>query len=94
MRKFIALIISLTLALFVLQAQTLIGEWQTHYSYERMQQVVNAKGVAFVVADGHLFKYDPEDGNIKTYTKINGLNDSNISKIGYNKSEECLVIIY
>lgn len=94
MRKFIALIISLILAMFVLQAQTLIGEWQTHYSYEKMQQIVNAKGVAFVVADGHLFKYDPEDGNIKTYTKINGLNDSNISKIGYNKSEECLVIIY
>ncbi len=94
MRKFIALIISLTLAMFVLDAQTLIGEWQTHYSYERMQQVVNAKGVAFVVADGHLFSYNPEDEHVKTYTKINGLNDSNISKIGYNKSEECLVIIY
>lgn len=94
MRKFIALIISLTLALFVLEAQTLIGEWQTHYSYERMQQVVNAKGIAFVVADGHLFSYNPEDEHVKTYTKINGLNDSNISKIGYNNSEECLVIIY
>lgn len=94
MRKFIALIISLTLAQFVIEAQTLIGEWQTHYSYERMQQVVNAKGVAFVVADGHLFSYNPEDEHVKTHTKINGLNDSNISKIGYNKSEDCLVIIY
>ncbi len=94
MQKLIALIIFLTIAASAMQAQTQIGEWQTHYSYERMQQVVNAKGRAFVVADGHLFSYNAEDEHLKTYTKINGLNGSNISKIAYNKTEDCLVIVY
>ncbi len=94
MQKLIALIFTLNIAIFALQSQTKIGEWQTHYSYERMQQVVDAKGKAFVLAEGHLFSYDSADEHVQTYTKINGLNDSKIVKIGYNKSLDCLVVIY
>lgn len=94
MQKLIVIILSLNIAISALQSQNIIGQWQTHYSYERMQQVVNAKGKAFVVADGHLFSYNSEDEHVQIYTKINGLNDSKIKKIAYNKTADCLVIIY
>ena len=46
------------------------------------------------LSDGSLLRYDPLTGEIKTFSKANGLNDVYILRIAYVESEKVLVIVY
>lgn len=94
MKKFNTLFIVIFMLMTNVFSQEKIGDWATHFSYENATQVVKGKEKAYVVADGKLFSYNPSDQHIETYSRITGLNDNEISLLAYNRTKECLLIVY
>lgn len=75
-------------------AELTIGEWKTHFSYAKMEQVAVGKNKIYGLAYGSLFSVDKEYESIETYSKLTGLNDNKISHIAYSNEHKCLVIVY
>ncbi len=48
----------------------------------------------YVLASNSLYTYNKNDQSIKTYDKVNGLSDTDIRFIAWNKIARRLVIIY
>lgn len=68
--------------------------WKTYLSYNNTNQVEESADQVFVVAEGALYTYGKEDNSIKPYYKGNGLNDTDIQFISYNKQTQSLLIVY
>lgn len=68
--------------------------WKTYLSYNNTNQVEESADQVFVVAEGALYLYGKEDNSIKPYYKGNGLNDTDIQFISYNKQTQSLLIVY
>ena len=71
-----------------------IGEWQTYFAYSSTSQVAESPNKIFALADGSLFSCNKNGAEIITYSKINGLSDSNIAQIAYNNQHNFLFIAY
>ncbi|NDW12132.1 Por secretion system protein [Bacteroides sp. 214] len=86
----------LILLFFAIQvhAQQAIGTWRTHLSYHNVTQTEPAGDIIYALANGGLFSYNKEDQEVYLFDKINKLNDTNITRIAYNKEYKTLVIIY
>lgn len=68
--------------------------WKTYLSYYNTNNVEESADQVFVVAEGALYTYGKEDNSIKQYYKGNGLNDTDIQFISYNKQTKSLLIVY
>lgn len=68
--------------------------WKTYLSYNNTNCVEESADQVFVVAEGALYTYGKEDNGIKQYYKGNGLNDTDIQFISYNKQTRSLLIVY
>ena len=90
--KRVALVTLLTLQCYILLAQ--IGTWRAYMSYYEPQQIVKADNYLFVLASNDLYQYNMNDQSITTYDKINGLSDSYITHIAWNKQVKRLIAIY
>ena len=75
-----------------IQAQ--VGTWKTYLAYHHATMVVETPNHIFAVYDGSLLSYSPADDEIRTYSKRNGLNDTDIRKIAYHPTEKALIIVY
>jgi hypothetical protein len=75
-------------------AQTGMGEWRTHFSYNSVKQLAQSENRIFALSDGALFSVDKRDQSIALYSKITGLNDNAIQNIAYDNATEQLLIIY
>ncbi len=76
------------------KAQVAIGEWRDHLSYNKATNVVEAGSKIYCVADGNLFYFDKEDGSSNRVSKVNGLSDVRINRIGYDPKRNILIIAY
>ena len=95
MNKKIAILISVLCASFSLtQAQTAMGKWRAHFSYNSVSQVTQSDNKVFAVSDGALFSIDKKDESIGTFSKVNGLNGANIVNLKYDEVSKKLLIIY
>ena len=82
----------LLLALFLLLSSF---TWRSYLSYASPQQIVQANGsLIYVLASNGLYSYNPNDQSVRTFDKVNGLSDGNITHIAYNKAARRLVIVY
>lgn len=90
-RTFIVLIMT-AFNISILQAQT--GTWKAYNSYYEPQQIVKADNYLFVRASNALYQYNLTDKSIVTYDKVNGMNDSDIRLIGWNKQIKRLIVVY
>lgn len=77
-----------------LLAQPAIGEWRTHFSYKTAEKVVFADDLVYVEASGKLFSYQISDGEMKTFTTLDGLNGHTVSYLGWSSEQKTLVIVY
>ena len=69
--------------------------WKAYMSYYEPQQIVKAgSNTLFVRASNSLYSYNLNDESITTFDKVNSLNDTYISLIGWNKSVQRLIIVY
>jgi len=84
----------LSIISFSISAQVAMGKWRTHLSYNNVSQIAQSGNKIFAVSQGALFSLDKQDGSIYFYSKINGLNGSNITKIEFDSTNQELLIIY
>ncbi len=95
MNKYTRILLCALYACFgALQAQTPMGKWHTYFSYNSVNQLTQSANKIFAVSDGALFSLNKDDGSIQTFSKVNGLNGSNIVNLKYNDTSKNLLVIY
>ncbi len=71
-----------------------LGTWRTHFSYNQVLAVAEAGDRIYAVAENGLFYFDRADNSLGTISKINGLQEDNISNVAFDTSREQLIIGY
>ncbi len=82
------------LIITIAQQASTIGTWKNYMAYYDVQDVQQAGKLLYVLASNDLYVYNENDQSIQTYDKTNGLNDTEIQTISYNKSAKRLIILY
>ncbi len=74
------------------RAQT--GTWKAYMAYSEVQDVRQGGSTLYVLASNNLYTYNTNDQSLRTYDKVNGLSDCDISRICWNQSARRLIIVY
>lgn len=74
--------------------QNRIGKWRSHLPYSNASKLVLAGNKIYCATDGGLFYYDQSDKSIETFSKENGLSDTEISALGYSEELGVTIIAY
>ena len=91
-RYFLSLILLLSVVASALAGG--VGTWKNYLAYSDVQWVEEGSNKLYVLASNSLYTYNKNDQSIKTYDKVNGLSDTDIRFIAWNKTARRLVIIY
>lgn len=77
-------------------AQVAMGKWRTHLAYNNVAQLAQSDNKIYGVSDGALFSVDKHEGEggMEFYSKLTGLNSSNISRIEFDPTSKQLLIVY
>ncbi|MBK7764192.1 MAG: T9SS type A sorting domain-containing protein [Bacteroidetes bacterium] len=70
-----------------------VGNWQSHFSYNSAKSVEKVHAKMFA-ADANLYSYSVTENEYTTYSKVNGLNDVNISFLRFDAESDILLIVY
>ena len=89
-----ALTTFLTLLLIAPSTAQTNKDWKTHLAYYEAKAVAETNDLVFVLANGALYSYGKDDQEIRLYSKLNGLNDTDVRLIKYNSDTRTLVIVY
>ena len=87
----------LPLALLLASAATAFADdvdWKVYASYHNPTKCVMLAGRIYVLANGDLYSYDPEDQSIETYDKATVLSDFGIYDIQLSSNTNELVLLY
>lgn len=68
--------------------------WKTYLAYYETTHVVETNERVYALANGALYSYGKNDEKITTYSKQNGLSDTDISLIDYCPDTHTLIIVY
>lgn len=71
-----------------------IEMWRDHLPYSNVIGVVKDGTKTYGATPFGLFFYDQEDNSISRFNKINGLNDFQVSALGYNSNQKTVVVGY
>jgi ligand-binding sensor domain-containing protein len=71
-----------------------IGEWRTHLPYNRVIDVALAGDLVFAATEYSMFTYNTGDNSVQRVDKVKGLSDVGISRIGYSKEADALLVAY
>lgn len=93
MKRILSILTTLFLTLTV-SAQLAIGEWRTHFAYNKVTLVQETPTKIFGVSEGELYYFDKEDGGYGLINKSNGLSDSGIERLAYSSEMGLLVVGY
>ena len=91
-RYFLSLILFFSLVVTALAGG--VGTWKNYLAYSDVQWVEEGGNKLYVLASSSLYTYNKNDQSIKTYDKVNGLSDTDIRFIAWNKTARRLVILY
>ena len=69
-------------------------DWKVYASYHNATKCVEMGGRVYVLANGDLYSYGPEDGSIETYDKATALSDFDIYDIQVSSGTHELVVLY
>ena len=75
-------------------AQTAVGSWRSHLAYHQATQCVSVGDKIYVVSDGSLYSYNPDDEFVECYDKANILSDQSIRHIAADDQTNILVVVY
>lgn len=70
------------------------ADWRIYASYHNPTKCVEMGGRIYVLANGDLYSYDPEDQSIETYDKATALSDFGIHDIQVSSGTNELVVLY
>jgi len=85
----------LCLGLFLawnIQAQ--VGKWKIYRAYYQATLVAETPNLVFGVYDGSLLSYNPDDGEVRTYSSLNGLHGTDIQLMAYYPGGNVLILVY
>jgi len=76
------------------QSNIPVGTWRTHNSYNSLVAIATSNSFIYAANANALFRYNPITEDTEQITSISGLNDSQITTIGYNLGTDKLIITY
>ncbi len=71
-----------------------MGQWRTHLAYNIVTQIAQSENKVYAISEGALFSVDKNDGDIEFYSKMSGLNDTQIASIDFDKANNQLLVVY
>ncbi len=71
-----------------------IGQWRTHLPYRQGRFVAQSAETVFYATNFSLLTIDKEERSIDFLTKVDGLSNTGIERIGYNRGSETLLVVY
>lgn len=92
-KKLSSLALLLTTLCLTATAQQL-GTWRMYLSYYIATKSEVSGNIVYSLMNGNLLSYDTEDGEVRTYSHLDVLNDVNIAHIAYSKEAGKLLIVY
>ena len=75
-------------------AQNRVGEWSAHLSYNEGNFVYNKENVIYVGTKSQYYTYNLLDNSIESFSKLNSLNDVNVTAINFDNQTNTLIIGY
>lgn len=91
MALFIALIFSLN---GFSQTYLKMGSWRTHLPYNDVNQIVEVGNSFYIVAEKGMYRHNTETGGIKFFSKVDGLSETQVQRIGYSEDSKTLIVAY
>ncbi len=80
--KILAVVVLVAVSMVVRgQEKIEMRSWRTHYSYNTVSQIIECDDLIWGVAEGALLSVDPQSKEVRTYSKLTGLNGNGIHKI-------------
>lgn len=86
-----------TLLLFLAALATAtagIGDWNFYLAYHDATQSLPVGRKVFSLMNGNLLEYDTETTEVRLHSKLTGLSDRYIVRMGYSESRRTLVLLY
>lgn len=93
MKKYVFLIL-IILFTQVTIAQVKVGKWRDHFSYNNCFAVCQGNGKIYGATTTGVFWYSLSNGEIGKISRVDGLNDIDISAIEYSESNKVLAVGY
>ncbi len=96
MKKAILLLLLNTLLFNWLSAQydLALGEWRAHLPYHRFSQLTQSESTIYAATQWSLALIDKEERSVQFVSKVNGLSNTGVGLIAYNKSADLLIATY
>ncbi len=80
---------------FLVKAQlTSIGSWRDHLPYHNATFVIEVENNIYCVTESGLFYFNKADQTINRISKVNGLSDTEVTKVAYQSQSKTLLIAY
>lgn len=92
--KLFTLIFAISLNMLSLNAQIPNGQWRDHLAYGKAIDLAAFENKVFCASSGGIFYLDKRDQSITKISKVNGLNDIDITAIGADPENSYLIIAY
>lgn len=92
-KSYIFIFLAATLTFLSSKAQR-IGVWKVHLPHNKPIAAAEFEDELFVGTSGGFYSFGLSNGEVKVYSKADGLSDIEVSAIGYNKSMNTLVVAY
>ena len=68
--------------------------WQTHFSYNSVQQIAMDKDEVYALANGKMFSVNQKTERLTLFTNFSGLHGTEIVQLAYDDMSEQLLIFY
>ena len=88
------MILALCLWVMPLFAQLPVGSWRAHLSYYGVHSVAVTPEMVYAASDNGLLFYDKAEKEVGTWSKVDGLSETRISRIFYDQHSGYLVVAY
>ena len=76
------------------QSDIPVGSWRTHNSYNSLVAIDSAPDIIYAASQTAVFSYHTVSQEVTSITSLTGLNDTDLTTIGYNLSVAKLIIAY
>ena len=91
---FTVLLVGLLVWPLCLSAQIAVGEFRTHLSYYGVHSVTASPDYVYAASDNAVLFYDRSTQTVDTWTKVEGLTETGISRVFYDEDSRYLIVVY
>ena len=75
-------------------SQSRVGEWNAHLNYLEGNLLFLKNNIIYTGTKSQFFTYNQADNSIESFSKLNGLNDTNVTAINLESDSDVLIIGY